>query len=176
MGRAEGREVKKKASVAICGGRITPGRSRGIVAEAKRLGDRLGIEILLMDARMVFGRVHVESAVEHAARAFKRGTNVASSMMMEVLLYASGERQLSSAIEKMGVRDGTRQVAIVVSDRMKQKTILRELGISADDSVLGARAGRLTAFGVTPKATSGVPKEKAADLALERVALVDIKK
>jgi len=168
--------VKKKASAAICGGRIAPGRSKSIVADAKRLEDRLGVEILLIDARMVFGRVHIESAIEHAARAFRRGTNVAFSMMMEVLLYASGERQLSSAIEKMGIREGTRQVAVVLSDKAKEKAVFRELGISRDDSVLEPRVRNLAAYGVTRKAASGVQREKVVDLILERVALVDAKK
>lgn len=159
--------------IAIAGGRIGRGRGEAILAEGKKLAVRLGVEILLMNADLVFGKDHVESAIEHADRAFKRGTNVATSKMMEVMLYASGERQLSTAIKKLGLKKGTTRVVLVVSDSRRVDEVLRDLKISRDDSVLEGRAEKLRAFGLSQKALGSVAKGMVLDLVLERVAFVD---
>ncbi len=159
--------------IAIAGGRIGRGRGEAILAEGKKLAVRLGVEILLMNADLVFGKDHVESAIEHAERAFKRGTNVATSKMMEVMLYASGERQLSTAIKKLGLKKGTTRVVLVVSDSRRVDEVLRDLKVSRDDSVLEGRAEKLRAFGLSQKALGSVAKGMVLDLVLERVALVD---
>ena len=46
------------------------------------------------------------SAVEHAIRAFERKTNTTNSLEKEIILYASGERQLKLAIPKIGIKKG----------------------------------------------------------------------
>ncbi len=162
--------------VGIGGGRIDPKRVKGVFDKAKELEKGLGVEILLMDADLVFGKEHIESAVEHAIRAFERDKNVASTKMMEVLLYASGERQLSTAIKKMGIGTKTRDVAVVVSDCERLDDVVTTLGIRRDDSKLEGRVEMLGRFGISKKAIASVPKVKVLDLVLERVAMVDMLK
>ena len=162
--------------VGIGGGRVDQKRVKGIFEKAKNLEQRLGVEILLMDADLVFGKEHIESAVEHATRAFERDKNVASTKMMEVLLYASGERQLSTANKKMGIGPKTRDVTVVVSDYKKLDEVATTLGIKRDDSKLEGRVEMLGRFGISKKAIASVPKVKVLDLVLERVAMVDMLK
>ena len=133
----------------IGGGRMPAGKAGEVLSESKAVAARLGIEILLMDAGLVLGNTHIESAIEHASRAFGRGRNVATTKMLEVMLYASGERQLSSAIEKMGVRPATTSVAVVVSDRSRLADVFESLHIERDDSVLEGDVSKLAAFGIT---------------------------
>jgi len=172
--RWTGREGTK--SCGIGGGILPPGKGETIVEKAKALASDMGVDILLMDADMVFGKVHIETAIEHADRAFERGSNVAGTRMMEVMLYASGERQLSAAIEKMGVGRGTRRLAVVVSDSKRLVEVMRALGAKRDDGVLDGRFENLAKFGISRQAVQSVGKEKAMELVLERVAFVDILK
>ena len=165
--------MTRSSGVGIGGGRIRPQRAARLLDESKDLAGRKGIEILIMDADMIFGRVHIESAVEHAFRAFERGKNVAVTRMMEVMLYASGERQLSAAIKKMGVGSGTVRVAVVVLDGSKLSDVMRDLEVKQDDGVLDGDPDRLSAFGISRKALESVGPEKAIDLVLEKVAAVD---
>jgi len=168
--------MKGSAGVGIYGGRIRPGKAMNILDESRAIASELGIEILLMDADLVFGRIHIESAVEHAFRAFERGTEVAETKMLEVMLYSSGERQLSSAIEKMGLKSITRSVAVIVSDPSKMSNVLSTLDIKRDDSVLDGDVSKLRAFGISKKAVDSVGDNKVQELVLERVARVDLTK
>ena len=143
---------------------------------AKSLASESGVDILLMDADMVFGKVHIDTAIEHADRAFERRSNVAGTRMMEIMLYSSGERQLSTAIKKMGVGRGTRRLAVVVSDAKRLDEVVMALGARRDDGVLDGRPGNLSRFGVSKKAIESVGKGKAMELVLEKVAMVDLLK
>src|SRR5512137_1257991 len=60
-----------------------------------------GVEVLVLRADMVFGTDHLRSALYHAKKAISEGRNASDSRSMETLLYASGERQLGTAIRKM---------------------------------------------------------------------------
>jgi len=132
-------------------------------------------QVLAMKAEMVCGREHLESAVEHATRAFHRGTNSANNIMMETMLYASGERQISKARDKMGVDHETCSVALVLFGA-EPATVLQIVGLERDDSVLEASEQKLLGFGIGRKELDMVPVEKRPDLVLERVAFVEILK
>ena len=162
--------------IGVAGGRIQPERADRLFDEAKEVASRLGVEILLMDAEMVFGKAHLDSAVVHAFRAFERGTNVADTRMMEVMLYASGERQLSTAIKKMGVKEGTTRVAVVVSEVTKLDAVLSGLKVERDDAVLEGDVESLVRFGISRQTIHDTPEERRIDLVLERVAVVDMLK
>jgi KEOPS complex subunit Cgi121 len=131
--------------------------------------------VLALDASMVCGREHLESAVEHAYRAFDRGTNSANDIMMETMLYASGERQISKAREKMSLREDSEGVALVLFDAHKDDVLLVS-GLEEDESVLECNMDKLVRFGIAPQELDAVPPGKAKDLVLERVAFVEIMK
>jgi KEOPS complex subunit Cgi121 len=147
-----------------------------LVDRLRSVASELGLEVQAFDADMVFGRDHIASALEHARRAFERGSNVATSLMMEVLVYASGERQISTALEKMGVKEGSDGLVVLAVGGGDVDRLLEGVGLERDDSLIEPRREMLPAFGISEMEMETVPQEEAFDLVLERVAIVDVMK
>jgi KEOPS complex subunit Cgi121 len=128
--------------------------------------------VLVLDGDMVFGSDHLASALYHASKAIQEDRNASDSLQMETLLYASGERQLSSAIKKMSVSDSTTVVvAVLVSES--------EFHPGEGWTEVPRRAGpldseRLRRFGIGLEEASTIDPSDLADLVLERVANVDL--
>ena len=121
------------------------------------------------------------SAVEHAVRAISRKTNTTNSLEKEILLYASGERQLKLAIPKIGVKKGNVKIAIVILKNKKKiisnkivDDLLKLFYLTRDDKVLEGDENTLKRFGIKEKELKTVNKAKCSDLILEKVAMVDI--
>jgi KEOPS complex subunit Cgi121 len=153
--------------------------ARGDACSASDLMEQvqsLPCEVLPMDADMVCGKVHLEAAVAHAKRAMEQGTNSSATVSMETMLFASGERQISKAKQKMGVKDGIRNFALVLFDCNDPAEILRRLKMIKDDLVLLPSRDKAIAFGIERDELETVPEWQSADLVLERVAFVEILK
>jgi len=151
------------------------GEVHGLSQLLNRLQSARRGHVLALDAGMICGREHLESAVEHALRAFARGTNSANDIMMETMLYASGERQISKAREKMSVKEGADNVALVLFGASKDD-VLKITGLEEDDAVLECSRSKLIRFGIEPGELDAAPSGRTSDLALERVAFVEILK
>jgi KEOPS complex subunit Cgi121 len=140
--------------------------------------------IQLFDANVIYGKNHLISATEHAIRAFERKANTTNSLVMEILLYASGERQLKLAISKMGIKAGKGNVAFVLIDDIKDAKgkisdqltdeLLKLVSLERDDKVLDGNEDTLRKFGISESEINTVTKAKYGDLILEKVAMVDI--
>lgn len=130
--------------------------------------------VLVARADMIFGMDHLRSALHHARRAIEEGTNSSESLAMETLLYASGERQLSTAIKKMSVSDQTEEliVARLTAGPLEPDEAWRDL----EDDTTGHRSDRLLQFGITTAELSTIGEKSPLELVLERVAAVDIMK
>jgi len=133
-----------------------------------------GGEVLVADARAVFGRDHLETAVQHALRAEAAGTMVSHSVSMETLRYLSAQRQVSDAIRIAGIRRGTGELAIVVFRTPSIERLLTEFGWARDDAVLEAEGKSLRTFGISQKEAATVARKSQVDLVLEKVALLDV--
>ena len=145
----------------------------------KSFSEENNVEIAVLDAEKVFGKEHLISAVEHTLRAFERKRNISNSLTTEILVYASCERQIKSAIEKMGIKDGCRMVAIVVIDKgeggmRKSEKLLSFLHLRRNNSVLENDVNALKDFGITENEINSAHNPK--DLILERIALLDVRK
>jgi KEOPS complex subunit Cgi121 len=142
-----------------------------------------GVFVQLLDASLVCGPMHLEQAARLARRAFQQARNSARELGLELLLYASGERQLDKALTKMGVTKKTTTLAVcvlgvddganVAPAAAAVESALERFGWSRDDDVLVAGNDKLRRFGVTAAEIETVGESRAADLVLERVALVD---
>jgi len=166
----------------------------GDVADTKRLvsslesfSDEHGVVVQVVDAELVCGSIHLSSAVEHALRASVEERMATRSLAMEVLLYASGERQIQYALPKMGVKVGRSVgiggVVISQSEKKDEKELealvcdlLAIFGWRRDDKVLVGDSDCLFRFGISEVELETMPKDKYEDLILEKVALVDILK
>jgi len=145
-----------------------PGLKDSIVARASVAG----VDVLVVDGTMIFGKDHLRSAFYHAVRAIAAGTNSSQSVSMETLLYASGERQLSAAIGKMSVSEDTEELVVARLTRDDFEpgdswTIMPERPTEADIE-------RLKKFGISANEIETAGPRRARELVLERVAAVDI--
>lgn len=143
---------------------------RELLERARAYASVRGLAVQLFDARAVASEDHLRSAALHALRARERGVGRALGLDMELLLYASGRRQIRDAIAVVGVGPGTRTVAALLvgpGARGSGAGLLRAIGASRASSraVGGRRAlARLGLAGRNP------------DAALEMVALLDVEK
>lgn len=130
-----------------------------------------------VDARFVAGREHLERAAELASTAEERGTRVADDPSVEVLLYAAATRQISRAIDTVGVREDTEEVGLVVQG-MDVAALLEEAGLERDGSVLEFKEEKLPfirqAFDISETEMETVGEAKVPLLVRERVALSDL--
>jgi KEOPS complex subunit Cgi121 len=131
-----------------------------------------GAHILVMRSDMVFGLDHIRSALYHAKKAIDERRNSSDSLSMETLLYASGEKQLSSAIKKMSVDLTTEEVVVarLSGGDLEVDSSWRIL----DDKPRDVSVDRLKRFGITQQELDTIGKSDPKDLVLERVAAVDI--
>jgi KEOPS complex subunit Cgi121 len=104
-------------------------------------------------------------------------------MGMEILLHASGNRQIKKALS-MGVRNGRNNVILVAVGVKIQDAAVDELENLVDSSDAvdvtrygpGKRDSIVSFFGITEREIAAVGEAKIPELVLERVALVDVLK
>ena len=159
------------SSVLILGAR---GEARS-AADLMVLVQSLPCEVLPLDADMVCGKAHLEAAVIHAKRAMEQGTNVSAAMSMETMLFASGERQISKAKEKMGVKNGMRHFALVLFNCDDPAEVLRRLKMVQDD-LCSCPRGKSPSRSASRPGTRNSAGTAGRRLVLERVAFVEILK
>lgn len=145
------------------------------------------IVIQTFDASAIYSPDHLISATQHAKRSFQQGTNTTNSLSLEILLYASGERQIEKALKKIGVKKGQQRIAFVLTEGLNRKRnvsisevlkkkLLRTLHLQLDEKAICGDKKTLKRFGITEKELSTVPERRYGDLILEKIALVDVKK
>lgn len=160
----------------IAGARAEVEDPEAVLRSAQEWASAEASEVSLIDAWCVFGADHLRSAVLHAERARDAGGMAAKTLAMEVLRYVSGRRQVSDAIRTAGLRRGTTAVAIVVIGEGPADELVTRLAWSRDDGVLLAEGKDVAQLGVTAREASTLAKEKLSEIALERVALLDVLK
>jgi len=164
----------------------------GLIQDVEVFVQQLGVfsaqehlVIQAFDARVIYSKEHVISAVNHAKRAFAQKTNATNTLALEILLYAAGERQIQKAIKKTGVKKGKQRIVFVLTNKSYTSTkkkidpaVIHRFSdlfqLSLDESVIKGNSATLKRFGITQKELSTLPEEKCGDLILEKVALVDI--
>jgi KEOPS complex subunit Cgi121 len=152
--------------------KVEPGQARPLLERMSGGARGEAPDILVAKADMVFGMYHLRSALYHAKKAMADATNASDSLAMETMLYASGERQLSTAIKKMSVGNETTEVIIVV---LQGHLDPAEGWVELHDVIEQPSTARLKMFGITEEELhtfEGRPEE----LVLERVAAVDVLK
>ena len=145
------------------------------------------VSVQVLNADLVYGTPHLISAAEHAIRSMKEQSNTTNSLAMELLLYASGERQIKLAIDKMGVKPGKGKFAFVfiddTADILEAKGLLSDcviddllmtLNVKCDDKVLEGNMKTLKSFGISDEELQTITKAKYGHLILEKVAMVDV--
>ena len=88
---------------------------------------------IIVDRSVVCGRAHALSAYERALRNIRRGTAKGSSLATEFFRQISGERQVSQAIRKARIREGSPAVIITCEGHAQ---VLERLGLSESEGSL----------------------------------------
>ncbi len=146
-----------------------------------------GVEVQFFDADLVATWQHLYFAVLNALMAFRSGRNISKSVAVEVVLFASAQRQIKKAIDHIGVKCSSVNVAAVIisADVDSAKTglaaVTKCLGVEPDDSVLElseAKVQRIKrAFKISETELEASTAKKDAsqtlvDLVVENVALL----
>ena len=137
-----------------------------------------GITVQAIDAGKTAGEEHIIAAVEKAVRATARSYNISNDLGMEIMLYASGNRQIKRALA-MGVKTGRNDVVIIaVGENIPNaaKSELASLVVAAD--VMKYRHEKrdtiVSFFGITESEIATVGEAKIPKLVIERVALMGL--
>jgi len=144
--------------------------------------------VQFFDASLIAGWEHLRFAALNALYAFKGGVNISSSPAMEMLLYASAQRQIKEAVKIMGIKPDSRRVALVVLAENQQRasevleSIGKTLGGTRDDSVLKLTDGKIAdlkrLFNISEAELEakmerrGAQKKALTDLVIEHMALL----
>jgi tRNA threonylcarbamoyladenosine modification (KEOPS) complex Cgi121 subunit len=84
----------------------------------KEIGE---ICVQFFDASFVAGFDHLRFAAIDALNAFKSKASISDSLAVEILLYASAQRQIKEALNLVGIKDNTRNVVVLVVSRSAQQ-------------------------------------------------------
>jgi tRNA threonylcarbamoyladenosine modification (KEOPS) complex Cgi121 subunit len=143
----------------------------------------MGTTSQVFDALQIAGTEHLVHAARSALIAHATNNNLASSLGIELMCWTAAERQIGRAFEKVGVRQGARELAFLVvgTSRVQVKTamakIFHEFAVERDDKVLKLRQDKLSimrrTFSISPEELKVAPFKK---LILERVALLALAK
>jgi KEOPS complex subunit Cgi121 len=100
------------------------------------------IEIQFFDAKYVATWLHLYFAALNALTAFKNKENISKSLAMETMLYASAQRQIRKAMELLGIKSETSEIALLIIGQNPEtvKSALSMISVSVnvqhDDTVL----------------------------------------
>lgn len=145
------------------------------------------VEFQLFDADLVATWQHLYFAVLNALMAFRTGHNVSKSVAVEVALFASAQRQIKKAIDLVGVKKETVNVAVVVvsgkahSAKAAVAAISNCVGAEPDEAVLELSKQKLQrikkAFNISEveletTEAKGNSEQVLVDAVVERVALL----
>jgi KEOPS complex subunit Cgi121 len=147
-----------------------------LISALRRLQSNHDCIAQALDADKVVSEKHIAFAVEKALAAFASGKNIARDPGVEILRYASGERQIERALN-MGISDSTKRIALVL--------VINHDGLWPDASELAgiiepdgkgcsfqSKAVKET-FNISEEEIEAVGEDKMEELVIERVALVD---
>ncbi|MDD1775758.1 MAG: hypothetical protein LUP94_00210 [Candidatus Methanomethylicus sp.] len=151
-------------------------------------GKIASVSAQVIDARFVAGLDHLITAGMLAARTWNTSDNISRSPATEILLYASGERQIKEAISQLGVTESSfGWVVFAVSSSesrlLELQKMLADFG-SEDDGLIDLsdlkEKGLMEKFAISPEDLELVLKltpsriESLRSLVLEKVSLSEL--
>lgn len=146
------------------------------VKALRRIQDKTGCVVQAVDADNIVSERHLIFAAEKALRAFSEGRNVANDMGVEILRYASGERQIERALE-IGLTDSTMRIALIIisgKDRIMPEDSELSNIIEIDHKGCSFKAEAVKRiFNISEEELCAAGEARIYNLVLERVALVD---
>jgi KEOPS complex subunit Cgi121 len=155
--------------------------------KAIRSSETPDVAVQFFNANLIATWEHLHFAVLDALMTFKTKRNISKNLAVEVMLYASAQRQIKKAIELIGVKSSCSDVAAVVVGESREavesaaSSISKHFRKKPDEHVLDVSSAKeqaiRRAFGITENELAVVTKNsntKSAlvDLVVERMALL----
>jgi KEOPS complex subunit Cgi121 len=147
--------------------------------------------IQFFDAKNVAGSQHLYFAALNAQKAFEKKRNISNNLAVEVLLYASAQRQITKAVEMLGLKhDSSEVAALIIAENSRKKDrylhlVSETVPGKQDNSVLELTATKIgnikKLFQISDiefeakLEKQGLEKEALTDLIIERMALLGAK-
>lgn len=144
--------------------------------------------IQFFDAKLVATEKHIYFAALNALNAFANKMNISNSVDIETLLYASAQRQIKKAVELLGIKNDSSQLAVLIIAETEQKAALtldivsrlvlgeRDDGVLelTDEKIAGVKSlFNISSLEIEAKLKEkGFEKEALVDLVVEHVALL----
>ncbi len=179
---------RRQTIIGICGmmGCTIPGDVGKLLERVKLLSK--GQEVLalqLFNSEMIATHFHILVSAQYALHAFDTSRGISNTVGTEMLLYASAQRQIIDAIQRIGVKPGSSNVAAVAISSRKDvihrilTTVARVLSGQMNDSVLGINTPTKAtiikaAFGITEEELNSARMEgdpKSVEWAITRRVL-----
>jgi KEOPS complex subunit Cgi121 len=151
-----------------------------------------GAEVQFFDSELIASWQHLYFAVLNALKAFENRLNISDSLAVETLLYASAQRQIKKAVELLGIKPSSSNVAVVVLAETELKTsktletVLHLMLGKRDDSVLELTSKKFDGikklFGISELEQNaklerkGMERKALTDLVIEHVALLALQR
>ena len=150
-----------------------------------------GAVVQFLDAKHVAGPQHLYFAALNALNAFEKNTNISNNLAVEALLYASAQRQIKKAVEMLGIKQDSSEVAVLIITENRHKKsdclslVTKTVTGERDDGVLELTEKKIgnikKLFGISDLEfeakleKEGLEKEALTDLVIERIALLGTK-
>lgn len=167
-------------NIIITGGTANITDVTGFLNQLTNLGSKYNITIQALNADLISGSRHLQSAVNKTLRSFSSLNNAANDPGMEIMMYASGRRQIERALA-LGIKKGKMRIAIVLIGEnavdeaaVEVEALLDTIDPGVIDYSDIKREEIMDFFDITTDEINAVGKEKIPELVLERVALIDV--
>ena len=150
--------------------------------------ENMDVAVQFLDAKHVAGPQHLYFAAIHALTAFKKNAAISNNLSVEVLLYASGQRQIKKAVQMLGIKQNSSELAaLIITEKDHKKTehliqITENVPGERDDSVLELTEDKMEkikkVFTISDLELEaklkkkGLEKEALTELVIERMALL----
>ena len=150
--------------------------------------EEIGFAVQFFDAKNVAGPQHLYFAALHALAAFENNTNISNSLSVEALLYASAQRQIKKAVQMLGIKQDSSELATLIITEKRNETdpslkkVSETVPGERDDTVVELTEKKVEnlkkVFSISDlefeaKLTKeGLEKEALTDLIIERMALL----
>lgn len=154
----------------IIGARGQIGNIEQILPIISKLEKEHDSTVQLFRADRIFGKEHLQTAAEMAARAWASSPRT-KTLGMEIMLYAAAERQITGAIDKLGVQDDTTETAIITVGQIDPDEVLTALNLQRADDVLDAEGKDHSIFQISQEEMSFA---SVSEIVLERIALSEL--
>ena len=150
--------------------------------------ETVGAYVQFFDAKRVATTQHLYFAALNALSAFEKKTNISNNLAVEALLYASAQRQIKKAVEMLGIKQDSSEVAALIMAKNPRenancsKKVIALIPNKHDNSVLELTDKKIKTikklFGISDLELEaklereGLEKEALTDLVIERMALL----